>query len=79
MNRSSYNMNPNYADGRAFCDIESEYPEAAYNTVKVALHLQQLIYWVYLFTLCILSIKSNFFIITQLCINNDKLFFLDPF
>ena len=34
---------PQYTDSRAFCDIHQEYPEAAYNTLKVGLLLGNLI------------------------------------
>ena len=44
--RSSNDMKAEYGDSRSFCDIDSEYPEAAYNTIKVGLHLQHFIKWV---------------------------------
>ena len=32
-----------YSDARTFCDIDSEYPEAAFNTVKVGIMMNGLI------------------------------------
>ena len=32
-----------YSDARTFCDIDSEYPEAAFNTVKVGIMMNGLV------------------------------------